>query len=109
MVQLGNPQAALLETVPGIASVLRSPTADALVRMIRAASGTGQFRIEDARELITFAVRRGLIGIDESERLCAELDASPAGRRALRPPAKVAPPKPAKRPVAKKARPKKKR
>ena len=110
MVQLGNPQAALLETVPGIASVLRSPTADALVRLIRAASGTGQFRIEDARELITFAVRRGLIGIDESERLSAELDASPAGRRSLRPVvAKVVPTKPAKRPVAKKARPKKKR
>jgi hypothetical protein len=69
----GTQMTALLETVPGIASVLRSPVADALVGIIRAAAGLTEFRPEDTRELIQFAVRRGLIGGDEGERLTAEI------------------------------------
>ena len=116
MAQLGGPQmSALLETVPGIASVLRSPTADSLVRMIRAGAGTGEFRVEDAVELIQYAVRRGLVGADEGERLTAEvhtssarrprLAAKPSAKASRRPAAKPA----AKRPAAKKPAPKKKR
>ncbi len=75
----GSPNTALLETVPGIASVLRSPTADALVGLIRAAAGLVDFRLEDTRELIQFAIRRGLIGVDEGDRLTIEVQES--GRR----------------------------
>lgn len=94
--------------------MLRSPVADSLVRIIRAAAGTGEFRVEDARELIQFAVRRGLIGNDEGERLAGELNSAPAPSRG-KPASKAEKPhhrpasKPAKRPAAKKLRPKKKR
>ena len=113
--QLGSSQVtALLETVPGIASVLRSPVADSLVNLIRAAAGTGEFRVDDAAELIQFAVRRGLLGADEGERITAEISMTQSARRS-RSPGKAAksphrpPRKPAKRPVAKKLRSKKKR
>jgi hypothetical protein len=69
----GSQTSSLLETLPGIASVLRSPVADALVRAIRAASGIGEFELGDAEELIRYAVRRGLIGSDEGERVMAEV------------------------------------
>jgi hypothetical protein len=108
------PPNVLLETVPGIASVLRSPVADSLVRILRAAAGTGEFRVEDAHELLQFAVRRGLIGNDEGERLSNELLSVPAPSRG-KPASKAEKPrhrsaaKPIKRPAAKKLRPKKKR
>ena len=108
--------AALLETVPGIASVLRSPTADALVGLIRAAAGLGDFRPEDTRELIQFAVRRGLIGGDEGDRLTMEIQNAPKRTRVKAP---VSGPRPAvrkaaahkttKRPPIKKAKSGKKR
>jgi hypothetical protein len=79
---------ALLETVPGIASVLRSPTADALVGLMKAAAGIGEFRIEDTQELIQYAVRRGLIGADEGDRLT--VDIQEAGRRRPKAAVKVA-------------------
>ena len=78
---------ALLETVPGIASVLRSPVADALVGLMRAAAGIGDFRVEDTQELIQYAVRRGLIGADEGDRLTADIQES--GRRTRPKPAPV--------------------
>lgn len=67
--QLSN----LLETLPGIASVLRSPVADALVNMIRAGAGTGPFKYTDADELIQYGTRRGLLGSSEGESLLEEL------------------------------------
>jgi hypothetical protein len=80
--ELGGTQiSALLETVPGIASVLRSPVADALASMIRAGAGIGEFRVEDTSELIQYAVRRGLMGMEEGERLTGEVqDAQRRGR-----------------------------
>lgn len=63
----------ILESVPGIAHVLRSPVADAMVNLSRAAAGLGQFRPDDALELIRYAVRRGLIGSDEGDRVSAEI------------------------------------
>jgi len=72
--QLGGQQiSALLESLPGIASVLRSPVADAIVNMIRAGAGVGDFREADANELVQYAVRRGLLGSDEGEELLAEI------------------------------------
>jgi hypothetical protein len=68
----------ILESVPGIAHVLRSPVADAMVNLSRAAAGVGQFRIQDARELIKYAVRRGLIGSDEGDRVAGEIEGAAA-------------------------------
>jgi hypothetical protein len=97
--ELGGSQiSSLLESLPGIASVLRSPVADALVRAIRGAAGIGEFAIEDAEELVKYAVRRGLIGADEGDRVLAEVqDALKAKRKVAR----VAPkPAAAKKPKA---------
>jgi len=63
----------ILESVPGIAHVLRSPVADAMVNLSRAAAGLAPFRSDDALELIRYAVRRGLIGSDEGDRVTAEI------------------------------------
>jgi hypothetical protein len=86
--ELGGSQiSSLLESLPGIASVLRSPVADALVRAIRAAAGVGdaEFAIEDAEELVRYAVRRGLIGADEGDRVLADVqEALKAKRKAAR-------------------------
>jgi len=94
--ELGGSQiSTLLEALPGIASVLRSPVADALVRAIRAAAGVGEFAAEDAEELVRYAVRRGLIGADEGDRVMAEVqDALKGGKRK---PVGAAKPKPAKK------------
>ena len=70
----------ILESVPGIAHVLRSPVADAMVNLSRAAAGVGPFRIQDARELIRYAVRRGLIGSDEGDRVSAEVEGAAAAK-----------------------------
>ena len=58
--ELGGSQiSTLLETLPGIANVLRSPVADALGNMIRAAARVGEFDVADADELVRYATRRG--------------------------------------------------
>lgn len=105
--ELGGSQiSSLLEQLPGIASVLRSPVADALVRAIRAAAGVGEFEPEDADELVRYAVRRGLIGADEGDRVLAEVsDALKAKRKAARgAPKPVAAKKPKAAPKGKKNR-----
>lgn len=72
--ELGGSQiSSLLETLPGIASVLRSPVADALIKAMRAAAGIGELAPEDAEELVRYAVRRGLIGPDEGDRVLVEV------------------------------------
>ena len=74
--ELGGSQiSALLEAVPGIRSVLRSPVADALVQMIRAGAGLDMFRLDSAKELVEFSVRRGLINAEEGDELMAEVKA----------------------------------
>lgn len=80
--ELGGSQiSSLLEALPGIASVLRSPVADALVKAIRAAAGVGEFSAEDAEELVRYAVRRGLIGPDEGDRVLADVHAALKAKR----------------------------
>jgi polyhydroxyalkanoate synthesis regulator phasin len=72
--ELGGSQiSSLLEALPGIASVLRSPVADALIKAMRGAAGLADFTFEDAEELVRYAVRRGLIGPDEGDRVLAEV------------------------------------
>jgi hypothetical protein len=72
--ELGGSQiSTLLETLPGIANVLRSPVADALVNTIRAAARIGEFAVVDAEELIRYAVRRGLLGSEEGDRVLADV------------------------------------
>ncbi len=80
--ELGGSQiSSLLEALPGIASVLRSPVADALVKAIRAAAGLADFLAEDAEELVRYAVRRGLIGPEEGDRVMADVQAALGGKR----------------------------
>lgn len=83
----GSQISALLETVPGIASVLRSPVADAMVSLIRAGAGLSDFQFEQAEELVQYAVRRGLIGAAEGDRV---LDQARAAGKKRRAPAKAA-------------------
>jgi hypothetical protein len=99
--ELGGSQiSSLLEALPGIASVLRSPVADALVKAIRAAAGVGDFSAEDAEELVRYAVRRGLIGPDEGDRVLGEVQLALKSSRKV---VKSAKPKGAKkRPASKK-------
>src|SRR5574341_883004 len=97
--ELGGSQiSSLLEALPGIASVLRSPVADALVKAIRGAAGIGEFEIEDAEELVRYAVRRGLIGPDEGDRVLADVQAALKAKRKA---ARGAKTKPAKKPQKK--------
>lgn len=75
--ELGGSQiSTLLETLPGIANVLRSPVADALGSVIRAAARVGEFNVADAEELVRYATRRGLLGNDEGDRLLSEVHAA---------------------------------
>ncbi len=117
----------ILEAVPGIATVLRSPVADAIVNLSRAAAGVAPFDRKDALELLRYAVRRGLIRSDEGDRVTAELEHAPKGgaaavaakagsrkpareparAKAVRKPARKAATKPKPRPKAK-SKPKKK-
>jgi hypothetical protein len=69
----GSQISTLLETLPGIANVLRSPVADALVNTIRAAARIGEFAVADAEELVRYAVRRGLLGAEEGDRVLADV------------------------------------
>jgi urease accessory protein UreF len=75
--ELGGSQiSTLLETLPGIANVLRSPVADALGSVIRAAARIAEFNVADAEELIRYATRRSLLGHEEGERILAEVHAA---------------------------------
>lgn len=64
----------ILEAVPGIKTVLRSPAADAMVNLTRVAAGLGAFDIKDARELMRFAFRRGLINNEEHDRVLGDVE-----------------------------------
>ena len=72
----GSQITTLMEALPGIATVLRSPVADAMIGMIRAAARLKDFSMAEADELIKYATRRGLLGNDEGERVLAEAAAA---------------------------------
>ena len=72
--QLGGTQvSSLMEALPGIAAVLRSPVADAFVGVIRAAARLGDFSPEHAEEILAYAVRRNLMTEEETEQVMAEV------------------------------------
>ena len=101
MARMGGQQiSSLLESLPGIASVLRSPVADAIAGMIRAGAGLGEFRQAEARELVQYAVRRGLLGAEEGEELLAEIKGRGKKGRAARPVRKAPKKTATKRPAA---------
>ncbi|HEX6643537.1 MAG TPA: hypothetical protein VF037_02610 [Gemmatimonadales bacterium] len=75
--ELGSSQiSSLMETLPGIAQVLRSPVAEAMVHLSRAAARLEEFRVADSEELLRYAVRRSLLSHDEAERVIAEVQAA---------------------------------
>ena len=101
--ELGSTQiSTLLETLPGIANVLRSPVADALVNVIRAAARLTDFALDDAEELVKYSVRRGLLGSEEGDRLLEDVRAA-ARKKEERAANRAHPPKKGpKKPAAKK-------
>jgi len=108
--ELGGAQmSTLLESLPGIANVLRSPVADALVGIIRSAARIEEFELTDAQELLQYASRRGLLAEDECVRILQEVDvahqkrASRAAVRAKRTKAKSTARKKAKKVAPKKS------
>lgn len=111
--ELGASQiSTLLEALPGIANVLRSPVADALLNVIRSAARLAEFQQADAEELIRYATRRGLVGNDEGERVLAEVKEAAlrrAERTAEREKAAKAKVKSKPKPAPKKPAPKKKK
>lgn len=101
MTELGGTQiSSLMEVLPGIAQVLRSPVADAIVNLIRAACRVREFDLADAEEMLRYAVRRNLMAAEESERVLAEAR-SIVQRRAERAAERGQPKKPVQRPKAK--------
>lgn len=75
--ELGSSQiSSLMETLPGIAHVLRSPVADAIVHLSRAAARLEDYRISDTEELVRYAVRRSLLSSDEADRVLADVQAA---------------------------------
>jgi hypothetical protein len=91
----------ILEAVPGIKTVLRSPAADAMVNLTRAAAGLVPFEIKYARELMRFAFRRGLINNEEHDTVLADVEGATkvkedrlAARKAARDDKKRTPHKP---------------
>ena len=108
MTELGGSQiSSLMEVLPGIAQVLRSPVADAIVNLIRAGLRQREFELADAEEMLKYAVRRNLMGQDESDRVLAEAKAvilrraERAAEREKNAPAKRAPAAVVARPKAK--------
>lgn len=102
MGDLGKSQlSSLLEAVPGLASVLRSPVADAIMNMVRAGAGLRAFDIHDAEELVQYATRRGLIPSSEGEDLLEEVRLASESREAKPIRVKTRAPK---KPVAKAAK-----
>ena len=111
--ELGSSQiSSLMETLPGIAQVLRSPVADAIVHLSRAAARLEEYQIGHSEELLRYAVRRSLLNADEADRVIAELQAAvqkradraadrAAADRARRPAGKAKPKAPRPKPKAK--------
>lgn len=99
----GSQISALLESVPGIRNVLRSPVADALVNMIRSAAGLRPFEFGDVEELVQYAVRRGLINQSEGEQVIEDVRGIGPRRGKAKGGGKTkAPARPKARPAAKK-------
>ena len=74
MTELAAPQiSSLMEALPGIAAVLRSPVANAMVAISRAAAGLEEFQLVHGEELLKFGVRRNLLTPEEVDKVLDEL------------------------------------
>ena len=74
MTELAAPQiSSLMEALPGIAAVLRSPVANAMVAISRAAAGLEEFQLSHGEELLRFGVRRNLLTPEEVDKVLEEL------------------------------------
>ena len=74
MTELAAPQiSSLMEALPGIAAVLRSPVANAMVAISRAAAGLEEFQLSHGEELLRFGVRRNLLTPEEVDKVLDEL------------------------------------
>jgi hypothetical protein len=62
-----------MEALPGIAAVLRSPVANAMVAVSRAAAGLEEFQFTHGEELLKFGVRRNLLTPEEVDKVLDEL------------------------------------
>jgi hypothetical protein len=72
--ELAAPQiSSLMEALPGIAAVLRSPVANAMVAVSRAAAGLEEFQLVHGEELLRFGVRRNLLTPEEVDKVLEEL------------------------------------
>jgi hypothetical protein len=72
--ELAAPQiSSLMEALPGIAAVLRSPVANAMVAVTRAAAGLEEFQLSHGEELLKFGVRRNLLTPEEVDKVLDEL------------------------------------
>jgi hypothetical protein len=72
--ELAAPQiSSLMEALPGIAAVLRSPVANAMVAISRAAAGLEEFQLSHGEELLRFGVRRNLLTPEEVDKVLDEL------------------------------------
>ena len=97
MTELAAPQiSSLMEALPGIAIVLRSPVANAMVALSRSGAGLEEYTIAHAEELLRFGVRRSLLTQDEVDKVLAEIRETPAGKASkpiiVERPKKVTPP-----------------
>ena len=107
MTELAAPQiSSLMEALPGIAAVLRSPVANAIVALSRAGAGLEEFDPAHAEELLRYGVRRNLLTQDETDKVIAEVREAVSKRpkkvvEVVEKPKKAPPPpKPAPAPVA---------
>lgn len=74
MTELAAPQiSSLMEALPGIAAVLRSPVANAMVAISRSAADLEEFQLAHAEELLRFGVRRNLLTPEEVDKVLDEL------------------------------------
>lgn len=74
MTELAAPQiSSLMEALPGIAAVLRSPVANAMVAISRSAAGLEEFQLSHGEELLRFGVRRNLLTPEEVDKVLDEL------------------------------------
>jgi outer membrane biosynthesis protein TonB len=106
MTELAAPQiSSLMEALPGIAAVLRSPVATAIVALSRAGAGLEDFRLADADELLRYGVRRNLLTQEEVDQVLREVEAAVASRPAKPAKAEAVEPKKAPPPAARKIAP----
>jgi hypothetical protein len=107
MTELAAPQiSSLMEALPGIAHVLRSPVANAIIALSRAGAGLEEYAVAHVEELMRYGVRRNLLTQDEVDRVLSEIMETPAGKASkplvIEKPKRPTPPPPAPRgaPVA---------